>query len=163
MIIALTGTPGCGKTTISKKLSKKYEIVDLNKMIKDKKLYDSYDRKRKTYIVDVKKIDKYIKNLKGNVIIDSHLSHLLNHIDLVIVLRCKPNILESRLKKKKWNDCNKIRENVEAEMISLISWEARQRYKKVFDVDTSKSLGINTIERIINGKGAKYKRQIDWL
>ena len=162
MIIALTGTPGCGKTTISKKLSKKYEIIDLNKMIKSKKLYDSYDRKRKTYVVDVKKIDKYVKGLKGDVIIDSHLSHLLNHIDLVIVLRCKPSILEKRLKNKKWNK-EKIRENIEAEMIGLISWEARQRYKKVFDVDTSKSSGIRTIERIINGKGAKYKIQINWL
>ncbi len=88
-MIALTGTPGCGKTSISKKLAKNldYELIDLNKMIKKNKLYDKYDKKFDTYVVDIKKI----KNLKfpKKSIIDSHLSHFLK-ADKVIVLRCDP-------------------------------------------------------------------------
>lgn len=164
MRIAITGTPGTGKSVLSKKLAKKldYELIELNEIIKKNKIYESYDRKRKTFVVDTNKLKNYFKKIKGNVIIDSHLSHLFDSMSLVIVLRCKPDILEKRLKKKKWNK-SKIRENVEAEMISLISWEARQRYKNVFDVDTTKGKPLEAMETIIKGKGSKYKKQINWL
>ena len=45
-MIALTGTPGTGKSSIAKKLAKKlgYELIDLNDVIKKKKLYEKYDK-----------------------------------------------------------------------------------------------------------------------
>jgi len=165
MRIAITGTPGTGKTSLSKKLAKKlgYELIELNEVIKKKKLYDSYDRSRKSYVVDMKKLNRYFKKIEDkNLIIDSHLSHCLYNMDIVIVLRCDPKILEKRLKRKKWSK-KKIQENIEAEMIALISWEARQSYKKVFDVDTGRDTALKTMESIIKGKGSKYKRQINWL
>lgn len=164
MKIAITGTPGTGKSFLSKKLAKKldFSYVELNAVIRKNKLYESYDRKRKTYVVDTNRLKNYFKKIKGNIIIDSHISHLFDGMDLVIVLRCRPEILKRRLKKKKWSK-SKIRENVEAEMISLISWEARQRYKSVFDVDTTRGKPLEAMETIIKGKGSKYKRQIDWL
>ncbi len=164
MRIAITGTPGTGKTEISKKLAKKtgYKLMELNKIIRKEKLYDSYDRKRKSYVVDTKKLNRYFKKVKdGDLIIDSHLSHFLRNIDMVIVLRCNPGVLRKRLEKKRWGKA-KIEENMEAELISVISWEARQRHKKVFDVDTGKAT-VKDIQRIINGRGAKYRRQINWL
>jgi len=64
MIIAISGTPGVGKTYISKKLSKfGLKYFDLNKYIKDKKLYDSYDRKAKTYDVDIKRLKDTVEPL----------------------------------------------------------------------------------------------------
>ncbi len=147
MRIAISGTPGCGKSTVSRKLSRKldYELADLNEVIKKKKLYDKYDRKFKTYIVDVKKIE----NLKfpKDCIIDSHLSHFLR-VDKVIVLRCDPRELEKRLKKKKWSK-EKIRINVESEMIGIISHEAKKLHKKVFEVDTSGKTVDKTIKEIV--------------
>ncbi len=68
--IIVTGTPGTGKTTIAKKLAKKlnYYYIDANKIISKYKLSEGYDRKRRTKIVDVKKLNKflinYIKQLK---------------------------------------------------------------------------------------------------
>ena len=58
--IAVTGTPCTGKTTYSKKLAnkKKYFYINLNDFIKENKLREKYDRKRKTYEVDVKKLNK---------------------------------------------------------------------------------------------------------
>lgn len=164
MKIAVTGTPGTGKSLLSKKLAKKlgFSYIGLNDVIKKNKLYESYDRKRKTYVVDTKKLRSYFKKIKGNVIIDSHLSHLFDNMDLVIVLRCSPKTLEKRLKKKKWSNA-KIHENIEAEMIGLISWEARQRYKNVFDIDTTKGKPVEAMETIIKGRGSKYKIQINWL
>ena len=59
MIITITGTPGTGKTYIAKKLAGKNLIyIDLNKIIKEEKLYDKYDRKVKTYDVNIKTLEK---------------------------------------------------------------------------------------------------------
>lgn len=59
MIVTMTGTPGTGKTYIAKKIAEKlknFEYIDLNAIIKKDKLYDSYDRKAKTFDVDIKNI-----------------------------------------------------------------------------------------------------------
>ena len=95
------------------------------------------------------KITNFVKKRtkKGDWIIDSHLSHLLppKIIDKVIVLRCDPTELERRLRKKGWSR-KKIQENVEAEMIGLIAWEAR-KHRKVLEIDSKE---IKKILRFIN-------------
>ncbi len=143
--ITLTGTPGTGKTSVARALEKKGWLhLELNKLVKKEKLYSGYDKKRKTWIVDEKKLRKFVadfiaKNRGKNIVIDSHLSHILpaKFFTAVFALRCDPRILEKRLKKKNWSK-EKIRENVEAEIIGLIEWEARKNYKKVFSFDTAK-------------------------
>ncbi len=146
-VIALTGTPGTGKSSIARILKKKgFAVIDLNYEVRRRKLYSAYDRKRKTYVADMKKVGKFIKNIlktekyrDKQIIIDSHLSHLLpaSIIDAVIVLRCSPEALEKRLEKRGWNR-EKIRENIEAEIIGLIEYEARKKHRKVFMIDTTK-------------------------
>ena len=67
--IIVTGTPGTGKTAIAKKLAKrlKFYYLDVNKVINKYKLAEGYDRKRKTKIVGIKKLNKalidFIKEL----------------------------------------------------------------------------------------------------
>lgn len=163
MRVAITGTPGCGKTTISKLVSKRTGLkhVNINRLIKSKKLYSSYDRKRKAYIADMKKIRAYVKKL-DDVVLDSHLSHDLNP-DIVFVLRCQPYELEKRMKKRRWRKM-KIEENIEAEIIGTISWEARKR-KRVFEIDTSEKTPLQVakrIESIIKGKTRKSDK-VNWL
>jgi adenylate kinase len=164
MLIALSGTPGCGKTSVSKRLAKKldFKLLTLNYFIKREKLYSGYDKKRKTYIADLKKIQKFVdKKIKNNYIIDSHMSHLLK-VDKVIVLRCEPEELKKRLKRKGWSK-KKILENIEAELIGIISSEARKKHKKVYDIDTTNksiNLIINKIIKLLKIKGNK---PIDWL
>ena len=73
--VVITGTPGTGKTTISKKLAKKldYYYLNVNRLISQYKLSEGYDRIRKTKIVDVQKLNKAlikaIKALKKNNLI----------------------------------------------------------------------------------------------
>lgn len=165
MKIALTGTPGTGKTSVSKLLAKKlgYKILELNKEIRKNKLYSGYDKKRKTYIADMNKINRFLnrKTNTENWIIDSHLSHFFKN-DFVIVLRCEPNEIKRRLKGKRW-DKEKIRENFEAELIGVISYEARQRNKKVCDIDTTNKSINSVVKDVLKALKENKSKTIDWI
>ena len=88
-VICVTGSVGTGKTMFAKNLAKKnnYKYLGLTEFIKKNKLTESYDKKRKTYDVDIKKLNKilikYLKSSKENLIIDGHLRHYLSkkHVD----------------------------------------------------------------------------------
>ena len=61
-LIIVTGAVGTGKTTLAKKLAGKlnYEYIDVNKIIKKYKISEGYDKKRKTKVIDIKKLNKYL-------------------------------------------------------------------------------------------------------
>jgi len=61
-IIIVSGSVCSGKTTLAKKISKekKFEYVDVNKVIKKHKLGKKFDKKRKCKIVDNKKLSKIL-------------------------------------------------------------------------------------------------------
>lgn len=173
MIIAISGTPGTGKTTVSRVLAGKIKgnfirIRDIIHEIPHKK-----DRKRDTFIVDVKDLQKLVnrKLVKGTNIVEGHLAHLLD-ADIAIVLRCNPQILKIRLKRKGWKAA-KVSENVKAEILDAITIEAIEmhRTRRVFEIDTSKLKPEQTAriaENILNNfAGKKYLKQytagkIDW-
>jgi len=146
LVISITGTPGTGKTSVARELARAGWVhLELNKLVKKEKLYSGFDKKRKTWIVDEKKLKKFVedfikKNPQKNIVVDSHISHILpaKFFSAVFVLRCEPKILEKRLKEKKWSK-EKIRENVEAEIIGLIEWEAKQKHGKVFVINLRKN------------------------
>ena len=166
-VVAVSGVPGTGKTTLSRKLSKKlnFYYLDVNKLISNNKLYEGYDKKRKTKIVDIKKLNKSlikeIKSLKNNTnqikrfngaIIDSHLSHYLprRYADFCIVTKCEIKELSKRLKKKKFHK-NKIQENLQAEIFDVCLNEAKERKHKIIVIDTTKHFNINDLIHKLGG------------
>jgi len=59
--IAITGTPGTGKTSLARKMAKEgYLVIDVAKLIKNYKLSGGYDRKRRCDVVDVNKVNKAV-------------------------------------------------------------------------------------------------------
>jgi adenylate kinase len=95
------------------------------------------------------------------ILVDSHLSHDVG-ASVIVVLRCRPDVLGKRLKKRGW-PIAKIRENVEAERIGVISSEAKG---KVFEIDTTSlapAAAAAAMERVLKGKGKRYKGSIDWI
>ena len=160
-VIAVTGVPGTGKTTVSKKLSKKLDFyyLDVNKLILKHKISDGYDKKRKTKIVDIKKLNQFLikeinkfkknKKFKG-IIIDSHLSHYLpkKYVDFCIVTKCDIEELNRRLKKKRF-DKNKIKENLQAEIFDICYNEALESKHKIIALDTTKGFNISALVKNI--------------
>lgn len=153
-VIALTGTPGTGKSTAARLLAKRtgWKYVDLNREIVRNRLYSGYDRKRKSYITDMRRVTIFVRSLiRGEtpVIIDGHLSHDLSKeiVDKVVVLRCRPEVLRKRLERKRWPKA-KVDENVETEMIGLIAWEARKKHANVIELDTTKLSPLTIAIRI---------------
>lgn len=149
MLIGLTGTPGTGKTSVSRLLEMKrnWKVIHLNDLIKEKHLYTEIDEKRDAVIADMELVREYLQEtidggeLKGEhgeesevLIIESHLAHYIT--DIVIVLRACPPELEMRLKTRGYSE-EKIKENVEAEALDVILVEAFERCKKVFEVNTT--------------------------
>lgn len=168
MIVALTGTPGTGKTSVSTLISEspefnvQYRIIDLNKLVFSESLHTGKDENRDSYDVDMDKLENQVKQETNlipdgvDVIMDGHLSHLLP-VDIVIVLRTEPREIIKRLGKRDYSH-EKIRENADAEALDVILVEAVERCDKVFEINTTgKSLHdvagyvISIIESVKSG------------
>ena len=172
MIISLTGTPGVGKSSVAKILEKKYKVINLIDLALEKDFVLDYDEERESYIIDTDRLEEYLRRTiskSENYILDSHLSHLMKFSDMVIVLRCRPDILIKRLGEKGWKK-EKIEENVEAEILDIILSEAVEIHgtRRVFEVDTSdKTISevAEIVEGLIEGK-VDYEMyrvgRIDW-
>ncbi|PNX47901.1 MAG: hypothetical protein BV457_04820 [Thermoplasmata archaeon M9B1D] len=133
MIIAITGTPGTGKTSVAKKLVREgYIVLDLNRIACENDFLLGRDEKRKSNIVDIDKLNLFIKKNYSNfdiVFVEGHLSHLLRCVDKLIVLRLEPSQLEKYLKKKRWNE-KKIKENLESEILDIVLCESVEIHSK---------------------------------
>ncbi|VUT27850.1 MAG: putative kinase [Candidatus Syntrophoarchaeum sp. GoM_oil] len=172
MIIAITGTPGTGKTAVSAILGEIYQVMDLNKVIKEMGFYSGVDDKRGSLEVEIEELEMYVRKIISDyedLIVEGHISHLLEiEYGIMIVLRCRPSKLCDRLKAKGFNE-GKIRENVEAEALDVILIEAIEGgFKAVYEVDTTERSVeevAGCIREIIDKKGIEGAYQpgsVNW-
>lgn len=182
-VCIISGTPGTGKTFLTKLISQKINIfcVFLNELIINEKHTLNYDNARETWVVNEKtliprlkeiiKLENRSKNYEL-IIIEGHLSDLVPNklIDYGIVLRCHPDVLKRRLEKRNYKE-GKIKENVQAEILSdCVSFLLKKKIKKpIIEFDTTnenfEEIAEDIISIIRNDKGFKKYAlgKIDWL
>ncbi|MGC9294096.1 MAG: adenylate kinase family protein [Thermoplasmata archaeon] len=118
-MICISGTPGTGKSSVLSALSKLgykcSELSDLSSVC----VVGIEDGEK---IIDV----NCLKKIDFDGIVAGHLSHYMR-CDAVIILRSHLKDLENRLKLRGYSK-KKIMDNVEAEAIDLIGYEAEEMH-----------------------------------
>lgn len=153
MRIAVTGTPGTGKTTIAKKIAEKleYHYINLGKFAENHGLAAEEDAERDTRVVDEESLNDIVRDM-DNVVFDGHYAEQLDP-DITFVLRCPPQILKTRLEKK--FGPKKVRENLLAEILDscLVSAAEHNDPETVFEIkNTSIEKTIGKIMRLMREK-----------
>ena len=156
---ALTGTPGTGKTSISKLLDQK--VISLSDYYEE-----ASENKNESgeWIVNIDKLDLILKNINCEIF-EGNFSHKLARIEQIIILRCDPLILEKRLKYRNYTE-DKVKENLEAEAMGIIYSESLEYLGKenIIQIDNGNKTLKNTAE-IINkyiNDNIKVEEEIDY-
>ncbi len=156
IVIGVTGTPGCGKTSLCEAVEKKISAckhVNVGTLIKEQKLFSEWDDELNCSIFDDKRTRKAVKtalkmaekNGCKMVLIDFHsLSFLPDEIlDKVFVLGTDTKVLAERLQARGYDE-RKINENIQAE----IFMECYTECTECFDPDKVIQLASNDDEDI---------------
>lgn len=148
MRIAVTGTPGTGKTTATERLASKleesdaassaadFDVIHLNTVLEDEEFYTEVDADRQSKVADLDALAAWLEG-REDVIVESHLAHHFD-ADCVAVLRCAPEPLESRLLERGETEA-KAAENAESEALDVILSESVDEYglESIYEIDTT--------------------------
>lgn len=162
MMIGITGTPGTGKSSIASELRKRGNVVvALTSTVEPYILGE--DRERDTRIIEEERWALEFPRIEGFV--EGHLAHLLM-CDLIVLLRCRPDVLSSRLKSRGYSEA-KVLENVEAEACDVILIETLDAYddSRVLEIDTTDMDipgCVGLIEQFSRGEIPPSSGSIDW-
>ena len=164
--IAVTGTPGSGKTSFCD-----YVDFDTVRVLDLAKKYNAARRDNLNSEIMEIDVDLLKKSLleewespsKKVLFVDGHLSHNLP-VDCIILIRCRPDVLEARLKDRNWNE-EKISENIEFELLSAIIDEINQEIPTL-EVDAT-FLTVPEIwdkaNKWLMGKKKTQMLETDWI
>jgi len=132
--VAVTGTPGTGKTTATECVETDLPVVHLNDLIREEDLYESVDEERDSLVAD---LDAVENRLPEDALVESHLAHRLD-ADRVVVLRCRPDVIEARLRERD-EPAATVEENAESEALDVILAEAVDRHgpERVYEIETT--------------------------
>jgi len=136
MRVAVTGTPGTGKTTATELAETPLSVIHLNDAIREHGLTAGHDDERDSVIADIDAVVAWLDG-REDVLVESHLAHHLP-VDRVIVLRCHPEELERRLEARA-EPQSTVAENAESEALAVILSEAVERHGEewVYGIDTT--------------------------
>ncbi|RDI70673.1 adenylate kinase family protein [Halopelagius longus] len=135
--VALTGTPGTGKTTASEIVADRtgVDVIHLNDAIREEELFTERDAERDSLVTDLDAVAEWLGEWDG--VLESHLAHHFD-ADIAVVLRCHPEELERRLEERGETEA-KARENAESEALDVVLAEAVERFGEdaVYEIDTT--------------------------
>jgi len=167
--IAVTGTPGSGKTTLCS--TSNWESQSVMELAKIYECLEAIDANDGAAPVDVEKLSLILlenwNQLDYPLLIDGHLSHHLP-IDAIVLLRCHPEVLQNRLQNRNYSE-EKINQNIESELLGSIAGECFQNSDiPCLEIDSTE---IDTTEIFLRLKewvadGFKPSRPdvpVDWI
>ena len=175
-VFIITGTPGVGKSSVSKALASRIgaEVVSIGELVEREHLYTEWDNVRETFIADMeavsRRISQIIDSVKGDFIIEGHYAvHVVppEKVSLVFVLRKNPKDLKEILEERGYNQ-RKVRENLAAEILDVCLFDAVSicGVEKVCEINTdskSPSEIAKEILLVIEGKKRPRVGIADWL
>ncbi|MGQ9566143.1 MAG: adenylate kinase family protein [Candidatus Bathyarchaeales archaeon] len=175
-IIIITGTPGVGKTSVAKLLASRLDatLINLGELVVKEDLILNVDKERETFVADLEKVSRYVKELLtsviGDVVVEGHFAvHVISakRISRVFVLRRNPNDLKKLLESRGWNEA-KVRENLASEILDVCLYDAVKMCgnEKVCEVNVTGKTEEEVVEEIFSILKDKRKCWIgvvDWL
>ncbi len=173
--IVITGTPGVGKSTISKIIAHRLPgiHIDCGNVALNGGMTIEYNEKNKTHTIDEKKLSRKLKEIitkyDSNIILEGHFIPRISGFkpDRVFVLRCHPKKIMDRLEEKNYSK-RKIAENIAAEILDSCLKDAVKVFgqAKIFEIDNSKNepnLMVSMILSMSEGKIQRQSKHIDWI
>ncbi|RKD97905.1 adenylate kinase family protein [Halopiger aswanensis] len=174
MRLAVTGTPGTGKTTATELLEERLadddslpdlEVIHLNRVLEDEELYTEVDADRESKIADLDALADWLEG-RDEAVIESHLAHHFE-ADRVAVLRCAPATLEERLLERGETEA-KARENAESEALDVILSEAADQHglESVYEIDTTDREPedvADALEAVVTGDREPSAGEVDFV
>lgn len=173
-VVIVAGVPGTGKSTLARWLARRLNGLHLNltRLVLEKGLWLSYDKDRRSFVIDYERLLETIRRLfvgGRTIIFDTHWVEVVKDANIrprrVIVLRANPLALAERLSLRGWPQ-RKIVENVEAELLGVVSREAVECFGEdlVYEIDTSRASVREAVElaykAVVEGLSSCC---IDWL
>ncbi|MBN1786668.1 MAG: adenylate kinase family protein [Candidatus Methanofastidiosa archaeon] len=169
MRIGISGTPGSGKTTIAKAVSKNlnYFHADISKLAFENKWILERDLERDTSVIDIEMALEYLSDYE-NIVIDSHYAEQFD-CDIIIVVRCPPVKLFSRLSSRRYK-MEKIKENLLSEILDTCLINAIDELGEdlVYEIETGDidpivSFITDLVARKRQGKLERQPKRIRYL
>ena len=167
-IFGITGTPGTGKKTVAPAVAKELKAgcTGLNEIALKHGLRSSPAGE---VMVDPREMRRWVaRDVRAPAVVHGHLLPYAvppRAVQRVVVLRCEPRVLKARLMARGYPR-TKVTENVEAELIGVVSADAYDAFGagKTSEVDTSSTTPAEAAAAVASALlGRVHPRgRIDW-
>lgn len=175
-VILVTGTPGVGKTAVSRLLASKLDAVHVNlsELVERENLISGVDKARETLIADTSRVSERIQEIiresERDVIVDGHYAVDIvpaKNIHIVFVLRRDPDELKGFMEDRGFKE-RKLWENLAAEILDVCLWDAVSACgsDKVCEIDASGKRVEGIVQDMIlvlEGRKKCRVEVVDWL
>ncbi|KAA8492744.1 Adenylate kinase isoenzyme 6-like [Porphyridium purpureum] len=161
--ILVTGTPGSGKTSLSRRIVERlgaddYSHVELSAYVRENGMTLEYDEHFDTYEIDEDRTLDALEPVqaRGGMVMDHHSSDWFPErwFALVVVLHAATEVLWDRLSARGYS-AHKVRENVQCEILNVVRDEAFESYPNAVilelqsDTEAQQNEAVDAIARAV--------------